>query len=91
MRMLQLKVVLNITLRVDNVAFMEVTWRLGQVSKANRNKTVKIFRNPFEMLACAILSKPTMIRQSSPRTVKHVAENIQNNIPQILHQLYKVS
>lgn len=44
MRMFQLKVVLNITLRADNVAFMEVTWRLGQVSKANRNKTVKIFR-----------------------------------------------
>lgn len=53
---------------------MEATSR--QVSKANHNKNS--FGNPFKMIVYAILSKPTLIRQSSPRTVKHVTEIIQD-------------
>ena len=55
---------------------MKEPGRLHQVSNANRNETVKIFGKPFKMIACAILSKPKLIRQSSPRTVKHVTEII---------------
>ena len=72
--MFQLKVVLNNTLRIMLYLWTEVPGRLHQVSKANRNETVKIFGNPLKMIVCAILSKPTLIRQSSPRTVKHVTD-----------------